>query len=143
MVLNSKNIDKKKVLVLGAFDLIHPGHIYFLKKAKEQGDFLIVGLFDDLLVKKLKGDKRPIIPYSERENILLSFESVDLVLPIHSIKKYFSELSVDILVKGEDDNFLPKEFITNFEGEIYKIEKLKEYSTSAIIKKIISSEQCF
>ena len=56
----------KKVLVGGCFDLIHYGHIVFLKEARKQGDYLIVALESDDNVKKYKGENRPVHKQSER-----------------------------------------------------------------------------
>ncbi len=136
MELDSKSINKKKVLVLGAFDLIHPGHVYFLSKAKEKGDFLVVGLFDDLLVRKLKGEKRPIISYGEREEILLSFEPVNSVVSVSNITEFLKENSFNLIVIGERDNYFPKDYIKSFKGEIFVIERFGDYSTSSVIEKI-------
>ncbi len=136
MVLNSENINKKKVLVLGAFDLIHPGHIYFLSEAKEKGNFLVVGLFDDLLVRNLKGKKRPIISYKEREGILLSFEPVNSVVPVSNIVEFLKKNSFNLIAIGEWDNYFPKDYIKSFKGEIFVIERFGDYSTSSVIKKI-------
>ncbi len=136
MELDSKSINKKKVLVLGAFDLIHPGHVYFLSKAKEKGDFLVVGLFDDLLVSKLKGEKRPIISYGEREEILLSFEPVNSVVPVSNIAEFLKKNSFNLIAIGEGDNYFPKDYIKSFKGEIFVIERFGDYSTSSVIKKI-------
>ncbi len=136
MELGSKSINKKKVLVLGAFDLIHPGHVYFLSKAKEKGDFLVVGLFDDLLVSKLKGEKRPIISYGEREEILLSFEPVNSVVPVSNIVEFLKKNSFNLIVIGERDNYFPENYIKSFKGEIFVIERFGDYSTSSVIKKI-------
>jgi len=118
--------------------LLHPGHIYFLLKAKERGDYLIVGLFDDALVKKIKGEKRPIEPYDERKEILISFEPVNSVLAVNNILEFLQTIHADVIVMGVNDNYLPKGFPDKFKGEVYKIEILEHYSTSKIIEKIKS-----
>src|SRR3989338_6863061 len=82
----------KKVLVGGCFDLIHYGHIVFLKEARKQGDYLIVALESDDNVKKYKGENRPVHKQSERAEMLRSLRMVDEVIelpPMNSDKEYF------------------------------------------------------
>ena len=71
--------NKKTVLVGGCFDLIHFGHLKFLEKAKEQGDFLIVALESDEFIKKHK-KKQPVHQQSERAEILSNLNMIDLIL---------------------------------------------------------------
>jgi FAD synthetase len=82
----------KKVLVGGCFDLIHFGHISFLKQAKTQGDYLIVALESDENVKRMKGDLRPIHTQAQRREMLESLKMVDEVIPLPMMigdKAYF------------------------------------------------------
>ena len=69
----------KKVLVGGVFDIIHYGHVHFLKNAKSLGDHLVVALESDKNVKRLKGEKRPIHNQNQRREMLESLEFVDEV----------------------------------------------------------------
>jgi len=86
-----KIIDKfkkeKKVIVFtnGCFDILHIGHVKYLKKAKKLGDILIVGVNSDDSVKILKGKTHPIIPEKERAEILDSLEVVDYVIIFNEI----------------------------------------------------------
>lgn len=73
---------KKVVLVGGCFDVLHPGHVIFLEKAKKQGDLLVVLLESDQKAKKLKGIKRPVHNQKERAQVLLALKSVDKVIPL-------------------------------------------------------------
>lgn len=70
------------VLVGGCFDVLHPGHVIFLEKAKRYGDKLVVLLESDEKVKKLKGIKRPVHNQKERAKVLMALRSVDLVIPL-------------------------------------------------------------
>lgn len=76
------NVGKNKniVLVGGCFDIIHPGHIEFLKKAKEKGNFLVVLLESDKNVKRLKGENRPVHYQKERAKNLSLIEGVDVIV---------------------------------------------------------------
>ena len=71
---------KVKVLVGGCFDILHYGHIHFLKKAKELGDYLIVALESDKSVRKMKGEKRPIHGQFQRREMLESLSCIDQVI---------------------------------------------------------------
>jgi len=94
---------KKIVITYGTFDIFHIGHLNLLKRAKELGDYLIVGLSTDEF-NELKG-KKTLFPYEHRVEIIKSLRYVDLVIPetcweqkIDDVKKY----NVDIFVMGED-----------------------------------------
>ena len=125
----------------GCFDLIHQGHIDYLKKAREQCDFLIVGLNSDGSVEKLKGPARPIINQYERSYILSSFEFIDRIImfneqtPINLIKK----IKPNFIFKGDD--YKVKEVVGNNEikkwnGKIILIKCTKNKSSSKIIERI-------
>ena len=93
----------KKEITYGTFDLFHVGHVNILKRAKEKGDYLIVGLSTDEF-NKIKG-KQSIIPYEQRKKILEAIKYVDEVIPENNweqkkedIKKY----KIDIFVMGND-----------------------------------------
>ncbi|MEO1927628.1 MAG: glycerol-3-phosphate cytidylyltransferase [Nautiliaceae bacterium] len=93
----------KRVLTYGTFDMFHIGHLNLLKRAKELGDYLIVGVSTDGF-NQIKG-KKTLIPFNERKDIVESIKYVDLVIPennweqkIDDIKKY----KVDVFVMGDD-----------------------------------------
>ena len=75
-----KKLGKKIVLTQGSFDLVHIGHARYLQKAKEQGDFLVVGIDSDAKVRRRKGPDRPIVPQDERMEMLTHIKHVDLVI---------------------------------------------------------------
>lgn len=87
----------------GVYDLFHVGHLNILKRAKEQCDFLIVGVSTDELVKSYKG-KTPIIPFTERIEIVKSIRFVDCVVPQISMDKYeaWEGLKFNRLFHGDD-----------------------------------------
>ena len=95
---------KKVVFTNGCFDLIHIGHVDYLTKAKALGNILIVGLNTDESVKRIKGNKRPILKQDERAFILSNLKPVDYVVFFEedTPEKLISELLPDILVKGAD-----------------------------------------
>ena len=132
---------KKTVLVGGCFDLIHFGHLQFLKKAKSSGEFLIVVLESDEFVNNNKR-KDPIHTQDERAEILSSLESVDLVVKIpyfSTNEEYFEmvkKIKPDIVAVTEGDVQLAnkKKQIEDIGGELKVVTPLlKKYSTRKII----------
>lgn len=95
---------KKIVFTNGCFDLLHIGHLSLLKQAKRLGDILIVALNTDSSVKRLKGDKRPIVPLKERLEMMSSLEGIDFVtfFAEKTPLKVIRMLKPDVLVKGGD-----------------------------------------
>lgn len=137
-----KAAHKKVVFTNGVFDLIHAGHVDYLSKAKELGDVLIVGLNSDNSVKRIKGEKRPILMQEERAFVLYSLKPVDYVIFFDedTPEKLISELVPDVLVKGADwtiDKIVGKEVVEKNGGEVKAIEFVNDQSTSKIIDLII------
>ncbi len=87
----------------GVFDLFHIGHLNILKRAKEQCDYLIVGVSTDEVVQSYK-HKTPIIPYEERKQIVESIKYVDKVVPQTTMDKYvaWEENHFDVIFHGDD-----------------------------------------
>jgi len=136
---NLRSQGKKIVFTNGCFDVLHPGHIYLLKKARELGDYLLVGLNSDESVKRLKGDKRPIFKEEARKEMLLALRFVDNVVvfgedtPLELIKA----IKPDFLVKGAEyakEEIVGGDFVESYGGKIVRIEMLPEYSTTKLIE---------
>lgn len=87
----------------GVFDMFHIGHLNIIKRAKEQCDFLIVGVSVDELVMEYK-NKTPVIPYEQRAEIIKSLKYVDKVVPQYTMNKMdaWHELHFDALFHGDD-----------------------------------------
>jgi len=134
--------NKKVVFTNGVFDLIHSGHVDYLVKAKALGDILIVGLNSDKSVKKIKGDKRPILKQEERSFILANLKPVDYVILFDedTPENLIKELVPDILVKGGDwtvDKIVGNDIVIKNGGEVKSIEFVNPQSTSKIIDIIL------
>lgn len=138
-----KDENKKVVFTNGVFDLIHSGHVDYLNKAKSLGDILIVGLNSDSSVKRIKGEKRPLVNQTERAFILSNLKPVDFVVifdedtPFDLIK----ELIPDVLVKGADwslEKIIGSDIVLANKGEVKNIQFINEQSTSKIIETILS-----
>jgi len=138
-----KSANYKIVFTNGCFDLLHPGHIYLLNSAKALGDRLIVGLNNDLSVRRLKGPTRPILDEKARAALLGSLETVDLVIIFDedTPENLIRILKPDILVKGDDykmDEVIGKEIVESYGGKIHLIPILKDYSTTKITQSVLN-----
>ena len=98
-------MEKKKVIgyTTGVFDMFHIGHLNILKRAKEQCDYLIVGVSTDELCKSYK-KKEPIIPYEERKAIIEAIKYVDKVVPQTDRNKFaaWERIKFDVMFVGDD-----------------------------------------
>ena len=138
-----KSQGKKIVWTNGCFDLMHPGHIHSLEKAKEKGDVLIVGLDSDKSIRKLKGPNRPILSEEHRIKMLESQESVDhvIVFEFGEAKEIINEIKPDIYVKSGDYtidtiNQQERKIVESYRGSIYIPPGLTNFSTTEMIKRI-------
>lgn len=137
-----RNKKKKVVFTNGCFDLLHSGHVDYLLKAKALGDVLIVGLNSDASVKRIKGDKRPILLQQERAFIISNLKPVDYITFFEedTPAQIITALVPDILVKGADwsiDNIVGREVVEAAGGEVKTIEFVNNQSTSQIIQTIL------
>ncbi|ATX81331.1 D-beta-D-heptose 7-phosphate kinase [Mariprofundus ferrinatatus] len=132
---------KTVVFTNGCFDLLHPGHIDYLNKARALGDALIVGLNDDDSITRLKGPTRPINPLADRQVMLAALKAVDLVVPFEEDTplELIRLLLPDMLVKGGD--YQPDEIVGAREvrengGHVTVIDFVDGHSTTALIRRI-------
>jgi rfaE bifunctional protein nucleotidyltransferase chain/domain len=132
---------KRIVLANGCFDLIHVGHIRYLKESKDQGDILLVALNSDTSVRSLKGAGRPILSEEERVSIISALSFVDYVTVFDelNVEKILLELEPDIHAKGSDytEKTVPeRETVLSYGGGIAITGGPKVKSTSEIIREI-------
>ncbi len=131
-----KSQGKKIVFTNGCFDIIHIGHIRYLREAKNLGDILIIGLNSDNSVSKIKSG-RPLIPEEQRAEVLSALYMVDYITIFNEETPYklIKEIKPDVLVKGADWG---KEAIVGRDivKEVHTIPFVEGVSTSEIIKKI-------
>lgn len=132
---------KKLVFTNGCFDLLHAGHIHSFLQAKKFGDVLIVAINSDSSVKKIKGDKRPIISQENRIKMLCSIECVDYVVVMDDTtpERILKILKPDIVVKGKDwegKEMPEKTIIESYGGSMIFIDLEKGLSTTNIINRI-------
>lgn len=127
---------KKIVFTNGCFDIIHVGHIRYLKEAKALGDVLIVGLNSDKSVSKIK-PTRPINPQNHRAEVLSSFDMVDYVTLFDEETPYelIKLVQPDVLVKGGD--WKKEEIVgSDIAKETHSLPYIEGISTSEIIERI-------
>jgi rfaE bifunctional protein nucleotidyltransferase chain/domain len=138
-----KRAGKSIVFTNGCFDFLHVGHVRYLKKAKAQGDVLVVGLNSDGSVRQIKGPRRPVVPEDERAEILASLACVDFVTlfdepdPAMLIRL----LMPDVLVKGADwatEAIVGRDIVESAGGRVVRIPLTEGVSTSGMIEKIIA-----
>ncbi len=133
--------NKKIVMTNGVFDILHPGHIQYLNKAKKMGDKLIIAVNNDKSAQKIKGNNRPFNKILDRMIVLSALKAVDWVTcfkertPILLIKKILP----DLLVKGNDykiNQISGAKEVLKYGGKVKLIKFDKRYSTSIIINNI-------
>jgi rfaE bifunctional protein nucleotidyltransferase chain/domain len=136
-----KKRGKKVVFANGCFDLIHVGHVRFLKAAKSKGDVLVVGLNSDRSVHEIKGQGRPVIRQKERAAILSAFSFVDYVTIFNEkdVRKTLEILLPAYHAKGTDytKETVPEKEISKKLGiKIVIVGDQKRHSTRDLIKTI-------
>jgi FAD synthetase len=133
---------KKIVLVGGCFDLLHYGHISFLKQAKALGEYLIIALESDENVKRMKGDARPIHTQTQRKEMLESLSCVDEVIalpPMHGYHDY-SEFVGNIkpaiiaITEGDPAKIKKSQQAKEVGATLIEIPKIHTPSTSQLVK---------
>ncbi len=133
--------EKKLVFTNGCFDILHRGHCEYLFRARQLGNFLIVGLNTDDSVRRLKGDSKPFQPLEDRAFVLASLSFVDAVIPFaeNTPLELILSLRPDILVKGADyeiSDIVGANEVLTWGGKVERIPFIEGKSTTAIIEKI-------
>lgn len=133
---------KKIVFTNGCFDILHAGHADYLNKAKSLGDILVVGINSDASVRRIKGEKRPILPQQMRAYLLDNLKPVDYVVifeedtPLELIKA----IKPDVLVKGADwdlERIVGADFVLSYGGRVERIAFSFDISTSKVVERIL------
>jgi len=134
---------KRVVFTNGCFDILHRGHIEYLKRARVFGDVLIVAVNSDLSVRRLKGEQRPIIPEEDRAEIVAALGVVDYVTIFDEETPYelILDLVPDVLVKGADwkvEEVVGRDVVEAAGGHVATVEYIPNRSTTGIIETIRS-----
>src|ERR1700678_2309172 len=134
-----RGADERIILANGNFDLLHVGHIRYLRGANELGGKLIVAINSDDSVRKLKGDGRPIMPAEERAEIVAALAGVDAVVifPELDVRALIREIRPDIQAKGTDytvESVPERDAMAECGGRVAIVGDAKDHSTSEIIR---------
>lgn len=134
------------VFTNGCFDILHPGHIDLLERAKKLGSKLIVGINSDESVRKMKGHGRPLVDQESRAAVLRGLSAVDEVIIFDELtpERLIREIKPDVLVKGGDwktNEIVGADFVVQNGGQVYSLPLLNGYSSSRIIEGIQNKEQ--
>ena len=144
VISSLKKSGKKIVFTNGCFDLLHYGHAKYLEEARNKGDILIVGINSDASIRRIKGEKRPVVEEKSRMRLVAALESVDFVVlfkedtPLNTIKK----IRPDILIKGADwkkQDIVGADVIKSYGGRVSTIKLVKGLSTTNLIKIIVKA----
>lgn len=141
-IMNVHN-KKKTVFTNGCFDVLHAGHVDYLRNARQLGEILIIGINDDASVERLKGNNRPINSLAHRIELLSALEFVDFIVPFSEDTPFslINALSPDTLVKGGDykvENIVGYDYVTSYGGHVTTLPFIDGLSSSSIIKKLSS-----
>jgi D-beta-D-heptose 7-phosphate kinase/D-beta-D-heptose 1-phosphate adenosyltransferase len=132
---------RRVVFTNGVFDVLHPGHVRYLRAARAQGDALIVGVNSDRSVRAIKGPTRPIMPAAERAEILAALACVDAVAIFDedTPAEIIRSIQPDVLVKGADwlaDKIVGRETVEARGGAVVRVPIERGWSTTAIVDRV-------
>ncbi|MFO0705913.1 MAG: D-glycero-beta-D-manno-heptose 1-phosphate adenylyltransferase [Nitrospira sp.] len=136
---------KQIVFTNGCFDLMHVGHVRYLQAARELGDLLVVGVNSDASVRSLnKAADRPIVPESQRAEVLAALGCVDVVVIFSEPDPHalIAAVQPDVLVKGGDwpvDRIVGRDIVEARGGTVRTIPLVPGLSTTALIHRIRST----
>lgn len=140
-VAAAREAGAKIVFANGCFDVLHVGHVRYLAGARELGDVLIVGINSDQQVAVQKGTGRPVLPASERAEIVAALESVTYVTVFDepTVEELLLALKPDVHAKGTDyttDTVPERDVVRSYGGQVAIVGDPKDHSTSAIIDRL-------
>ncbi|GAB5466897.1 MAG: D-glycero-beta-D-manno-heptose 1-phosphate adenylyltransferase [Candidatus Kapaibacteriales bacterium] len=140
IVQEGKGQGKTFVFTNGCFDIIHPGHVRYLKESKKLGDYQIVALNSDDSVRRLKGESRPINSLEDRAEVMASLSSVDFVtfFDEDTPKEVLDIIRPNILTKGGDyvkEDVVGYELLKSYGGVVVILSFVDGKSTTNIIEK--------
>jgi D-glycero-beta-D-manno-heptose 1-phosphate adenylyltransferase len=137
-----KRAGKKVVFTNGCYDVLHPGHIRLLERARSLGDVLILALNTDASVQRLKGPTRPLIPETERARLGVALEAVDAVtfFDEDTPRELIAAVLPDVLIKGADwAHFIAgREEVEAAGGQVLALPLEPGYSTTNIVDEVLA-----
>jgi D-glycero-beta-D-manno-heptose 1-phosphate adenylyltransferase len=142
-VADWRRAGERITLANGGFDLLHVGHVRYLRGAKALGGRLVVAINSDESVRALKGEGRPIMPAEDRAEIVSALADVDAVVifPELDVRAIIREIRPDIQAKGTDytaDSVPERDAVTEYGGRVEIVGDPKDHSTSELIRSRLS-----
>jgi D-glycero-beta-D-manno-heptose 1-phosphate adenylyltransferase len=146
IIAAEKKKGKRIILANGCFDLIHVGHVRYLKESKALGDRLVVALNSDESVHRLKGQGRPLMPANDRADILSAFSAVDFltIFKEDNVERVLMALKPHVHAKGSDytkDSVPERETVRSYGGKVAITGGPKVRSTTEVIAEILSRKK--
>jgi D-beta-D-heptose 7-phosphate kinase/D-beta-D-heptose 1-phosphate adenosyltransferase len=134
---------RKIAFTNGCFDILHVGHVRYLREAAKTGDVLILALNSDASVRAIKGDRRPLVPEAERADVAAALECIDYVIIFNELTplELIEDLQPDVIVKGGDwaeENVVGRDAVKKWGGAVVIVPQVPGVSTTNIVEKIIS-----
>lgn len=145
MVESLQREGRRVVFTNGVFDLLHPGHVRYLRAARSEGDALIVGVNSDRSVRSYKDPSRPVMPEAERAEVIAALAVVDaaVIFDEDTPQDIIARLQPDVLVKGADwaaDAIVGRDTVEARGGRVVRMPIAQGWATSAIIERIRSAK---
>jgi D-glycero-beta-D-manno-heptose 1-phosphate adenylyltransferase len=136
-----RDAGKKLVFTNGVFDILHIGHVRYLRLARTLGDALVIAVNSDASVRQLKGAGRPLMNENDRAELLAALEPVDYVTIFEDVspRSLIAELLPDVLVKGGDyalDQIHGREEVEAAGGCVVSLPFVEGASTSKLIERM-------
>ena len=137
-----KKQGKKVIFANGCFDLLHVGHVRYLRGAKALGDVLVLAINSDASIRRLKGSERPLLPLEDRLGILGVFEMIDFVTPFEedTVSPLLLKLKPNVQAKGTDytpDTIPEKDTVASFGGTVAVVGDPKDHASKNLIQEIL------
>jgi D-beta-D-heptose 7-phosphate kinase/D-beta-D-heptose 1-phosphate adenosyltransferase len=132
---------RRVVFTNGVFDLLHPGHVRYLERARAEGDALVVAINSDRSVRAIKGPARPVVPQEERAELVASLACVDAVLVFDedTPDRAIRAIRPDVLVKGSDwaaDRIVGRDTVEARGGRVVRAPIEQGFSTTTLIQRV-------
>jgi D-beta-D-heptose 7-phosphate kinase/D-beta-D-heptose 1-phosphate adenosyltransferase len=144
VVAQERKLSRRIVFTNGVFDLLHPGHVRYLRAAKSFGEVLVVGINSDASTRRLKGARRPFIPELERVKIIAALEMVDYVTVFSGDTPLDLIVAIrpDVLIKGADytlDAIVGRKEVETAGGKVVTVPFVNGKSSSNVVDRIVRS----